>query len=761
MKIRVNVSLATLASLFILEATPVSAQVTAFSYQGRLSDTNGQPLNGNYDFQFRLFDAPTGGGQVPVVPVSPDVTVSNGLFTTGLDFGNNVFDGTTYWLEIAVQPHTGGGFATLSPRQLILPAPYAITAGNVLGGGLAGTYSNALTLNNPANTFAGNGNGLTSVNAASLGGIASSNFWQVGGNSGSPNGTFGMLDGNLPLNIFAGGEPLLRLETVQRSLGFLQPSFIAGNLTGGSEVNLIWGGVLGGTIGGGGGIELFPIIGQTLNPNVVSDDFGTVGGGLNNLAGNTNGDLTDVSYATIGGGYLNVAGGSASTVGGGMGNTATGQAATVGGGQANASSAQDGTIGGGIGNIADGQATTVGGGYSNVVNSQFGTVAGGTQNSAFGLGATIGGGYQNIVTFGGVIAGGQNNNASGDVATIAGGAQNIASGDESFIGGGGLNTNSDLADTIGGGQLNYTSGIYSTVNGGLSNLATNNYATVAGGNGNISGGYASTVPGGNQNYARGDYSFAAGNQAYAINPGCFVWADSENSRFASTANDQFLIRAEGGVGINNNSPAASLDVSGTVHFEGVNGWDVNNGEGDFRVGGNTYRFKMGVATNGSGAGDVWMRAQGGTGRVFLKTPGGTTIFSNEGQTSGVSLAAGSGAWSNLSDRNTKENFAAVDAQEILQRVAALSLSTWNYKSQEKAIRHIGPMAQDFASAFQVGEDDRHITTIDSEGVALAAIKGLNEKVESENTALRAENAELKARLDKIEQLLSSRASTIP
>jgi hypothetical protein len=89
-------------------------------------------------------------------------------------------------------------------------------------------------------------------------------------------------------------------------------------------------------------------------------------------------------------------------------------------------------------------------------------------------------------------------------------------------------------------------------------------------------------------------------------------------------------------------------------------------------------------------------------------------------------------------------------------VAALPLTTWNYKSQEKTIRHIGPMAQDFASAFQVGEDERHITTIDSEGVALAAIQGLNEKMESENATLRAENADLKTRLDRLERLVVSK-----
>src|SRR5687767_5120339 len=84
--------LLTNAVLRLAHAAPLS---TAFTYQSRLTDS-GQIANGTYDFQFRLFDAPTNGAQVPLVLGYPTVAVSNGLFTTGLDFGNNVFNGTTY-----------------------------------------------------------------------------------------------------------------------------------------------------------------------------------------------------------------------------------------------------------------------------------------------------------------------------------------------------------------------------------------------------------------------------------------------------------------------------------------------------------------------------------------------------------------------------------------------------------------------------------------------------------------------------------------
>ena len=76
----------------------------------------------------------------------------------------------------------------------------------------------------------------------------------------------------------------------------------------------------------------------------------------------------------------------------------------------------------------------------------------------------------------------------------------------------------------------------------------------------------------------------------------------------------------------------------------------------------------------------------------------------------------------------KAGFAPVDAREVLARVAALPITRWHY-TNDVATSHVGPMAQDFYAAFAVGPDDKHITTIDESGVALAAIQGLNEKLE--------------------------------
>src|SRR5207247_71347 len=94
-------------------------------------------------------------------------------------------------------------------------------------------------------------------------------------------------------------------------------------------------------------------------------------------------------------------------------------------------------------------------------------------------------------------------------------------------------------------------------------------------------------------------------------------------------------------------------------------------------------------------------------------------------TMGVLLAAGSGSWSSVSDRAAKEHITPVDGRIVLAKLAATPIHTWNYKSQDPSIRHIGPMAQDFNAAFHVGEDARLINNVDADGVALAAIQGVH------------------------------------
>jgi len=163
------------------------AQGTAFTYQGRLSDAAGA-ANGNYDLTFTAYGAATGGLVAGGPVTNSAVAVSNGLFTTTLDFGSTTFaGGAARWLEIAVRTNGTGAFAALTNRQPFTATPYAITARNVTGtvltSAIGGTYPNAVTFNNPANNFSGNGSGLSGVNASSLGGLSANQFWKVNGNN--------------------------------------------------------------------------------------------------------------------------------------------------------------------------------------------------------------------------------------------------------------------------------------------------------------------------------------------------------------------------------------------------------------------------------------------------------------------------------------------------------------------------------------------------------------------------------------------------
>ncbi len=133
----------------------------------------------------------------------------------------------------------------------------------------------------------------------------------------------------------------------------------------------------------------------------------------------------------------------------------------------------------------------------------------------------------------------------------------------------------------------------------------------------------------------------------------------------------------------------------------------------------------------------------------VRAAGGTTFFSNATLTAGVSLASGAGAWASVSDRYKKENFQDVDGERVLAAIASMPVQSWNYKSQNTSIRHLGPTAQDFYAAFALGASDTTITTSDISGVNMLAIQALEQR-RTEVNALRSEVAELRS---LIEQLL--------
>jgi hypothetical protein len=119
-------------------------------------------------------------------------------------------------------------------------------------------------------------------------------------------------------------------------------------------------------------------------------------------------------------------------------------------------------------------------------------------------------------------------------------------------------------------------------------------------------------------------------------------------------------------------------------------------------------------------------------------------------------------WVNNSDRNSKEAFAAINPRTVLEKVSALPITEWEYKAEAGGGKHLGPMAQDFHTAFGLnGADDTHIATVDESGVALAAIQGLNQKLnekDAEIQDLKTQNDSLSQRLNELEAAVKQLAA---
>jgi hypothetical protein len=216
-----------------------------------------------------------------------------------------------------------------------------------------------------------------------------------------------------------------------------------------------------------------------------------------------------------------------------------------------------------------------------------------------------------------------------------------------------------------------------------------------------------------------------------------------------TANNNVTV--SGNVGIGTSSPGAPLDVVENQGYVRIRSTSSANGsvlELRNDTVSPTYIGAINFSTPASTPGQIAYESDNAlhfrTGsfdnRMVLNASG---LFVN-------------GTFVSSSDRNAKENFAPVDAAEILEKVAGLPLESWNYKN-DHASRHLGPMAQDFRAAFALGSDDKGICTVDADGVALAAIQALNHKIEEKDTELQL----LKQRLDGMEQLLKHMAPSQP
>jgi len=507
-------------------------------------------------------------------------------------------------------------------------------------------------------------------------------------------------------------------SSTQQLVGYFVPPASSSTVVSGST---------GSTLKDGPGSGSGSWIGFTSGGNQATGTSSAVAAGANNLASGQN--------SFVGAGVANQANGISSLVIGGFDNRATGTDSLVGAGAGHRATGARAVIVGGGYNLASGNFSFIGGGgRDGVVNTAAGTDA--KDHIASGKWTTIGGGVGNRATgLAATVAGGGNNVASGSGSFVGGGGTNgiafpnVASGSGSSIVGGFDNTASGNQSFIGGGYLNSVTGLNASVVGGFTNLASGGQATVLGGRNNIASGVASI--------ASGQYALTQTSDATpVVHNNTFVFSDGSSGNFRSTEANTFSVLATGGMrfltqatdssGEATSLGGVTLDTSGNFNFtefgQNFTGTGANKGVGTqsntvyVRVFNGAYWYSGGVhAAN-----------QGDPGA------GGTVLASltNGGATPAVTGTFRAQVITATSDRNAKTDFVPLNAKMVLAKVVQMPISTWSYKNEAgDGIRHIGPVAQDFKELFNVGYDDKSIATVDADGVAFAAIKGLHEELQ--------------------------------
>lgn len=733
---------------------------TTITYQGLLT-AGSRPANGVYDLDLHVFDAASGGNDVGSV-LAGGTTVSNGVVTVRLDFKDDnpdrpLFAAGARWMEVRMRPTAlpNAPFSVLLPRQPVTSAPKAVFAYNAARADIAGqagqaehalaadtllggvsdkqlpaniprlentqtfsginSFSGFLLAPNPGNqlfgTFTGNGVGLNSLNASALasGTVAdtrlSANVALLGANQSFSG--FNLFKSQVGIGTPPSEGSLAVAGAVHLSDSelYLRPGTD-------HRSGLAW---YGATKPFGGispdGPVLFGATGGALGTAAQGQKPVLVWNAAGHVGINTAGPVTALQVEdfdatlrlknwndTVGG----FVGDSFSALQLGLYNpTSTGFGAVP----ANAARtffalSADGRVGstvnGFIGNPVYRNLLDDGNGQV-AVNSVVRTADTGSSlefqvaptNSAFGAALRIFPALGAAGSSPNIVAG-----ASGN--TIASGVYG-----SSILGGGapnGFNTIGANAASIAGGFNNTVEGGSDGgfVGGGTRNrIVTGSlYAAVAGGFGNIAdkGGLFGILPGGVGNVAAGSAAFAAGYNARAVHDGTFVWADN----YAQSKTVPHPVFAS--------TTPNEFAIRATGGFRFVDGYFFN-------VDLNTY---MPI---------------------------------------GLALAPNSGTWTQLSDRNAKKNFSDVRPREVLEKVARLPVQEWQYKSETGSVRHIGPMAQDFWEAFHVGQGETTIDAVDPDGVALAAIQGLNQKVEEQAAEIR----ELKALVGRLARQVDSMA----
>ncbi len=697
------------------QLSTLRAQGTTFTYQGRL-DVNGTPANGVYDFSFRAYNAPTNGSFFGGAVTVPAVGVSNGLFTVSLAFNPAAFDGSARWLDIGVVTNGGGSFTALTPRQPITATPYAILAGNVTGvvplAQLpASVVTNGASGININGTFSGNGAGVTNVDL----GLSSGNSIRSQSGDFVLNATFSV--GNSPSTILAvdvNGEGKLDLVSANYAANTL--SVLTNNGSGGFV------------------LSSSPAVGSP--QSIAAAD----------VNGDGKMDLIVVNYAAN---TLSV------LTNNGSGGFVLSSSPAVGAGPFWVT-------------VAD----VNGDGKMDLITANFtaNTLTVLTNNGSGGFvlssSPAVGNGPRSVV------AADVNGDGKMDLISANYTASTLTVLTNNGSGGFVLSTSLTVgaqpqsvtaADVNGDGKMDLISANYGA--GSLSVLTNNGSGGFVLASSPAVGGQPISVTAADVN---GDgkldlisANFAANNLSVLINKGGGVFA------LGSTLNVGVKPESVVAADVNGDGKvdlicANSFDNTLSVFFNNTEFDGVFVGAGQFssisfgaslgpKINLYSTTFGMGIQNSvfysriGTGGGFGWYAGGSHSDNTFDPGLGGATLMT---LTSGGLVV--NGTFVSASDRNIKQDFSEVDSRAVLEKVAQLPIQTWAYKNDPNT-KHLGPMAQDFYAAFTVGPDDKHIATVDADGVALAAIQGLNQKLEEQ----RAANVELKQRIEKLERLLNN------
>ena len=314
-------------------------------------------------------------------------------------------------------------------------------------------------------------------------------------------------------------------------------------------------------------------------------------------------------------------------------------------------------------------------------------------------GATIAGG--GVPAGADPIFGGEAPNAVTDAYGTVGGGHGNRAGD-----GAGTTTDKPFA-TVGGGALNTASGSSSTVAGGVNNTAIATTSTVAGGQTTRRAAPRAPSPGASTTRRAGPTAPSPGAQATrraassALSPGATATRRAATSALPR-ANRRMRTPAGASCG-GTTAPPTQVECADRRQVRRAGAW-------------RRVLFLLPAIPTPPTTACIWLPA----------LP----------------------HWTMASDRRLKENLHAVDTRDVLDRLLALPIATWNLKSQDPSIRHMGAMAQDFRAAFGLGETELGISTLDADGVALAAIQGLNAKLEAKIGEQRVRSPSSRARLQR-------------